>query len=186
MKVLNLGCGSDIRKSSTIKFVNLDRVKLPRVDIVHDIEKFPYPFKNNEFDAALCIMVLEHVKDVIGVMKELHRICKPGAIIKIKVPYFSCPSNYVDLTHKTLFSYYSFDMFTENSRYDYWEFSKMPEFKGIKFPMFKIRKRKLIFYYIFKPLEWIFNNKLMAFIYTGLFSYIFPAGEIYFELEVLK
>ena len=43
MKKLNLGCGTDIKKG----YINLDVAKLDGVDVVHDINRLPLPFKEN-------------------------------------------------------------------------------------------------------------------------------------------
>src|SRR3989344_1469117 len=102
MKKLNIGCGPDIRSKSE-GWVNLDDLKLKGVDVVHSLNKFPYPFKNNEFDEVFCSHILEHVDDLIKVMKELHRITKPNGIIKIHVPHFSCGVNYRDPIYERFF-----------------------------------------------------------------------------------
>ena len=45
-KILDLGCGANKYPGS----IGIDRLKLPGVDIVHDLNVFPYPFKNNSFE----------------------------------------------------------------------------------------------------------------------------------------
>ena len=50
MKILDLGCGNKKYKSKDNVVVGVDNVKLKNVDIAHDLNKFPYPFKKNEFD----------------------------------------------------------------------------------------------------------------------------------------
>ena len=40
---LNLGSGSKILKG----YVNVDKFQYYNPDVVHDLEKFPYPFKDN-------------------------------------------------------------------------------------------------------------------------------------------
>ena len=172
---LNLGCCRNILQG----YVNLDMAHYPGVDVVHNLEKFPYPFKENTFDEILALMILEHLDDLVKTMKELHRISKPNAIIKIKVPYFSCTSNFIDPTHKRSFSYYSFDFLIQGNKYSDFHIDTI-------LPRFRIRKRKIIFYSILKPLKIFFNTRFTARIYSGLFSYILPAGELYFELEVIK
>jgi len=49
MKRLNAGCGLDALGGWT----NLDKVKLPGVDIVHDLSNIPLPFRAEEFDEIL-------------------------------------------------------------------------------------------------------------------------------------
>lgn len=59
--------------------------------MVFDLEKFPYPFEDNSLDEIYSAHVLEHMDDLGKVMEEFTRICKPGAEIKVIVPYFSNP-----------------------------------------------------------------------------------------------
>jgi len=44
-------------------------------------------FKDGEFDAVLLCHVLEHIKEDIMLLRELHRILRPGGILAIVVPY---------------------------------------------------------------------------------------------------
>tara|TARA_B100001250_G_C19522998_1_gene666816 strand:+ start:88 stop:648 length:561 start_codon:yes stop_codon:yes gene_type:complete len=84
---LNLGCGSNILSSYT----NLDKFDYYKPDIVHDLEIFPYPFKNDSVDEVLLSHVLEHIGQdpnvFNNIIKELYRICKHNSIIEIKVPH---------------------------------------------------------------------------------------------------
>ncbi|MEK6889314.1 MAG: methyltransferase domain-containing protein [Nanoarchaeota archaeon] len=171
MKKLNFGCGNDIRKN----YLNMDIVKLPGVEVIHNFNKFPYPFKEDTFEEVYTSHVLEHLEDLIKVMKELKRICKSGAKIIIRVPHFSCGVSYRDPTHKRLFSYFTFDYFTEKCFY------------GL--PRFKIIKRKLNFTRLaFTSLNLIFNPiiNLNPAIYERFFCWILPSAECIFELEVIK
>ena len=70
--------------------INLDKEKFnDGIDIVHNLEKFPYPFKDETFEEINIRYVLEHIDSnkTWKVMDELHRICKDGAVIKIHVPF---------------------------------------------------------------------------------------------------
>ena len=84
---LNLGCGSKILKGYT----NIDKFVTYHPDIVHDLEKFPYPFKDNSVNEILLSHVLEHVgqnPDIFNsIIKELYRICAHGTLINIIVPH---------------------------------------------------------------------------------------------------
>jgi ubiquinone/menaquinone biosynthesis C-methylase UbiE len=171
MKRLNLGCGTDVKKG----YVNVDFVKLKGVDIAHDLNKVPYPFRNNEFEEVYVSHVLEHLDDITKTMKELKRIVKPKGRLFIRVPHFSCGVNYRDPTHKRLFSYFTFDYFTKECFY------------GL--PEFKIIRRKLNFTRLsFTSLNYFFNS-LINFkpaIYERFFCWILPASEVLCELEVVK
>lgn len=108
---LNLGCG--IKKIDG--YIGVDNIETEAVDIIHDLNVFPYPFEDNSVNEILMDNVLEHLDDVIKIMEELHRISTPGAIINIKVPYFKSNSAYTDPTHKHFFTETSFKYFTENN-----------------------------------------------------------------------
>ena len=45
-KILDLGCG----RNKVPGAIGLDLFPVPGVDVVHDLEAFPYPFENNSFD----------------------------------------------------------------------------------------------------------------------------------------
>jgi SAM-dependent methyltransferase len=174
MKKLNLGSGKDIKQG----FVNLDAVKLPGVNIVHDLNKYPYPFKDNTFDEVEANMILEHLDNWLRCLRELRRICKPDAIINIRVPFF--PSMYAasDPTHKNFFTYQTFDYIS----------SSHPNhiFGNIKSPYFKIEERKIIFSWnkAFGFMNWLVN--LHPVFYQRYLAGIFPSNEIKVKLRVLK
>ena len=69
--------------------VNSNMTQLNGVDIIHDLEKIPYPFKDGCFDEIYCSHILEHLSDLVAIMEELYRISKNKTKIKILVPYFS-------------------------------------------------------------------------------------------------
>ncbi len=75
-------------------------------DVKWDFNKLPYPFEDNSFDAVFARSVLEHVKLglIIDVMKEIHRISKPGALVYALVPYWNSKGQAQDPTHETRFS----------------------------------------------------------------------------------
>jgi ubiquinone/menaquinone biosynthesis C-methylase UbiE len=181
MKKLHLGCGEEIKKG----YVNLDLLPIKGVDVVWDCDKFPYPFKDDEFDEVYTSHTLEHLEDLVAVMTELERICKNKAKIKIVVPHFSAGTTYRDPTHKHRgFSLFTFDYFTDKCFYD--------------LPQFKIRKRRLDFLgeywiqgkfkFILKGINEVVNSliNLNQKVYERFFCWMLPAYEIHVELEVIK
>lgn len=104
---LNLGCGRDIRSG----FVNLDQTPLPGVDVVHDLGRLPLPFGDGAFDEILCQDILEHLHDYVPLLGELHRILAPGGRLVMRVPHFTSRDNFVDPTHRRLFSVDTFGFF---------------------------------------------------------------------------
>ena len=99
MKILHLGCG--IKKVEGA--VGVDIHPDTKADIIHDLNKFPYPFNDSEFNMIICDSVLEHLVDIVKVMEEIHRIAKADALVKIVVPHFSSDDSFADLTHKHFF-----------------------------------------------------------------------------------
>ena len=163
---LHLGCGKKILKG----WVNLDIVKGKGVDVVHNLEKFPYPFKENTFNEILADNVIEHLADIIKVMEELHRIGKNGCIVKIIVPYYNHHFAYQDPTHKHFFTLDSFDYFTKDSGYNYYSGAR-----------FEIVDRKLIPSWLGMIIP--FKRKFL-----NMFSMVFGEFSKYivFTLKVVK
>lgn len=144
MKKLNLGCGKKILDG----YINVDIQQADGIDKSFDFDKFPYPFKDNEFDYIFADNVLEHLKDPIMVLNELHRITKRHGIIHIIVPYYNCAGAYNDITHKHWFNTNSIKEFTLGNQYDHKKKIKfdlvklepVPTFLGKLFPR-SIRER---------------------------------------------
>src|SRR5262249_30621074 len=107
---LNLGCGTDIRAG----WINLDKAALPGVDVVHDLALVPLPFPDGQFEHVCAKDVLEHV-DYIPLLRELHRVLRPGGKLEIQVPHFTSAANYIDPTHVRRFSVRTFEFFVAGS-----------------------------------------------------------------------
>jgi len=103
-KKLNVGCGEDYKSG----WINLDSRNNINADIKHDLNKFPYPFKDNSFEEILLKMVLEHVDNPLRVLKEIIRISKKNARIRIIVPHGYSYAQITDIQHKTSFTENSF------------------------------------------------------------------------------
>jgi len=94
----------------------MDVLALPSVDVVHDMDRLPWPFQDGTFDLVLMNHALEHVQDVIGTMGEIHRVCKPGAHVVIQVPYFRSVDAFTDPTHKHFFTSGTLDYVIEGTK----------------------------------------------------------------------
>jgi len=62
-------------------------IESPLAKIKMDIHQIP--FGANTFDVVLCNHVLEHVRDDIKAMQEIHRVLKPGGFAILQVPFFN-------------------------------------------------------------------------------------------------
>jgi SAM-dependent methyltransferase len=109
---LNVGCGRSILAG----WVNLDRADLPGVDIVADLEACgttPLPLANDSVAELLLSHVLEHVRDTLGLMAELHRVAKPGALLTVRVPHGGSDDAWEDPTHDRAYFPGSFGYFSQ-------------------------------------------------------------------------
>lgn len=105
MKKLNLGCGNVIMDG----YINLDNNPNVKPDVVHDLNIYPYPFEDMEFDEIYLDHVAEHLDNIIMLIQELYRIGKCGCKITIKCPHFSC--NWFHPGHKSAVSSKLFTFF---------------------------------------------------------------------------
>jgi SAM-dependent methyltransferase len=110
---LHLGCGNDVLPG----WVNHDLAALPGVDVVHDLDSYPWPFDDDRFTEIRMHHVLEHLREPVQAIEEIHRIARNGATVQIRVPYWNSTDWASDPTHKTAFSEYSFDFFDPAKRH---------------------------------------------------------------------
>jgi SAM-dependent methyltransferase len=62
-------------------------IESPLAKVKMDIHQIP--FEGNTFDVVLCNHVLEHVRDDIHAMREIHRVLKPGGFAILQIPFFN-------------------------------------------------------------------------------------------------
>jgi ubiquinone/menaquinone biosynthesis C-methylase UbiE len=180
MKKLNIGCGTDIKKN----YINLDSKKLKDVDVVHNLNNFPWPFKNNEFDLIEANHILEHLEDIPKCLREIWRISKKGGKVSIRGPHYASPGAWYDLTHKHPFGWMSLDYMASNriSKFSVGGIHSHEYGNKEKFEVF----RKLNFGKLHKFMGVnFFANKFPIF-YEMYLAYIFPPREIIFKLKTVK
>ena len=107
---IELGAGNRI--SDISEWINHDLTKhREEIEIVFDLDKFPYPLKNNSMQIIRAYDVLEHLEDVIKFMNECWRILKKDGILDLRVCGWKNQNGWVDITHKRLMDIKSMDYF---------------------------------------------------------------------------
>ena len=98
---INLNLGS--ADSPMAGFINVDMQDLPGVDVVCDLEEFPWPFPDESVDLIIASQLVEHINPHRGVfikfMDEAWRILKPKGQFMIATPYAGSIGYYQDPTH---------------------------------------------------------------------------------------
>ncbi len=170
IKKLNLGCRDEYKKG----FINIDYNKEFSPDVVWDLNKTPYPFKDGEINYIYGSHVFEHLKDRFKVLKELLRILKIGGIIHLKVPHVSSAFAHTEQTHV-------FPLFGWSS------FSDLIDGKTIYNFNYKIVSQRYNFLSKEHPTgnelcSWIFNLMPKMF-YERFLCWIIPVNEIEVKLR---
>lgn len=95
LEIIDIGCGT---QKQVPWARGVDQVPLPGVDIVADLEG-PLPFDANAFDHVFAVHVLEHIRDLVGLMAELHRVLRPSGVLHVLAPSWRHVNAVVDPTH---------------------------------------------------------------------------------------
>jgi SAM-dependent methyltransferase len=100
------------------EYAKVDAKAVPGVDIVYR-GGTSLPFKTECVDEIICIHVLEHVINLEPLMKEFHRILKPGGKLRIWVPHCFSPSAFGMPSHVRYFTYETFCPFDKSHGMSY-------------------------------------------------------------------
>jgi len=96
---LDIGCGANKQPG----FVGIDVRPEQGVDIVHDLQTYPWPLPDNSVSLAVCSHVMEHINPAdfgfIKFMNEIWRVMKPGSELVASFPYAGSPGYWQDPTH---------------------------------------------------------------------------------------
>lgn len=95
---LNLGCGSDKRPDC----INIDINPKLNPDMLMDFEN-PLPLPSNTFEIIYASQIMEHLKNYVQFMQEIHRILKVGGILELSVPSFISKASVIDPSHIRFF-----------------------------------------------------------------------------------
>jgi len=117
-KKMNLGSG--FKKLNN--FLNVDKSEFVKPDQVVDLEKTPWPWKDNEFSHIVAKDILEHLgnteREFLDVIKEMYRVSDNQAIWEIQVPHWRCDTALDDPGHKRLLTLGFFKMLDQKRLMD--------------------------------------------------------------------
>ena len=97
---LNLGCALNHESG----FTNLDCDERACPDVIHDLEVTPLPFPDSSFDLVLGPHVFEHIRNIIPLVADIHRILRPGGYLVAVVPHAGCDSAWDSPAHVRSFT----------------------------------------------------------------------------------
>ena len=170
---LSVGCGN---RQLPQDYLRLDISPSVNPDIVWNLDKFPYPLPDDQFEEIECLDVIEHVAEIGPTLEEFHRILRPGGILRMTTPHFSCSNSFTDPTHRHHLGYFSFDYFSDQHSLSYYSDAR-----------FQIRTRHLQFQ------GGRFRRSVVSRIanaypsyYERFWTWILPAWFLHFELEAVK
>ena len=180
-RILDLGCGRDKLPGA----VGMDQNPRSDADIIHDLDRTPWPLAADSFDFVRAQDVLEHVQDFFGVMEEIYRVCRDGAEILVRMPFMSSLHFATDPTHRRAGTSGTFDYFDPTrplGRYTYTSarFERVAFHYGRFYPgavgkLFKLADRVLVPY-----------CERHATSYEHYFAYVYPMHDVTYTLRVIK
>jgi SAM-dependent methyltransferase len=94
--------------------IGIDRNPRTKADVIVELDRYPYPFRDCSFDQIRAIHVIEHVTDVIRTMEEFHRLARPGGRVILETPHYTDFSSFCDPTHRWHLNTYSFRYFGDD------------------------------------------------------------------------
>jgi SAM-dependent methyltransferase len=172
VRAVDLGCGRGKLEGA----VGVDCRPHADVNVLADLDFFPWPFADNAFDLILFNNIIEHVADVVRCMEEVHRIARPGAQVVIRTPHFSHPESYRDPTHRRHLSWESLEYFLmEDPKHGLYTTAR-----------FRLITRELVF----GSGVWGRVGRALAAIsprrYEKYYCHGIPCNGLYFRLAVVK
>jgi SAM-dependent methyltransferase len=174
-RILDVGCGINKYPGA----IGVDRNANTRADVLCDLDRFPYPFRDSSFAQLRAIHVIEHVSDVIRAMEEFHRVLQPGGRLFIATPHYTDFSSFCDPTHRWHLNSFSFRYFGENH-------GGFGYYSAARFREIKIRVRLLAFWR-WLGFEFLVNHfaRYRKF-WEYYLCYVVRGKVIEFEFEALK
>jgi len=175
MRILDVGCGINKKAGA----IGIDRNPASKADVLCDLDRFPYPFRDSSFDGLQAVHVIEHVADVIRSMEEFHRLVRAGGEVTIVTPHYTDFSSFCDPTHRWHLNSFSLRFFGE----DHGGFGY---YSGARFAEISVRV-KLLALWRWLGFEWLVNRfpRYRRF-WEYYLCYVVRGKVIEWRLKVLK
>lgn len=95
--LLDVGCGFNKQPG----FIGMDKRAVDGVDIVHDVELFPWPLGDGTCAVVVASHLIEHIKPWLQVdfMNEVWRVLEVGGVFAMSTPYADSFGYKQDPTH---------------------------------------------------------------------------------------
>jgi len=183
---LDLGSGA-VRRHG---FYAVDRLALEGVDIVADLNEPLDLLPDNCAERIYSRHVLEHVRELLPLLREIHRITKPEGRIEIIVPHFSNPYAYSDPTHVRFFGLYTMYYFVASEHQP--KIRRVPAFySDVQFSVESIQidllRRGVIDKLLLPPLAQAINSRFFwQDFYERRLCRFLPAEQIRYQLRPVK
>ena len=159
-KILDIGCGCNKVPGS----IGMDIDQNSHADIIHDLNKYPYPIDDNSLDKVFAKHIIEHLDDPKNFLQEIYRILKPRGTAFIETPHFSSHVAYSEPQHKLFYSYFMFRNLLV----------------GINF---RVIKQEITFYKTFRACGIKYWANRNPYSYERFWTYIFPAENVTLLVE---
>ncbi len=176
---LDLGCGA----SKAAGAYGIDALALEGVDVVHDLNVFPWPLPSDHFAHVRGMDILEHLEDFIAAVRECHRVLRPSGRLTVQMPFAGGSHHLTDPTHRRGATSRTLDYFIEGSEYN--EKYRYTE------PLFRLESFRYIHHTAVRdPLGWLMRQVDRFLVpyaerrndaYEAHFSGIYPMHAVVFE-----
>ena len=182
---LNLGSGQRRLEG----YFNVDCTTVTQPDLLADLNEPLDCLPDNCVEAVYARHTLEHIENFIGLLGELHRVCRADATLDIIVPHFSNPYGFSDPTHVRFFGLYSFFYFADAQDQPR---RKVPSFyTPMRFRVekveFRLLKESLLEKCARSALEPLINRSVRGLDwYERRMCRLFPVGDVRYLLKPVK
>ncbi len=103
-RVIDLGCGDVKQHPENLGF---DVWPGPSVDVVSDLAD-GVPLADESVDQVFAVHVLEHLADYLPLLRECHRVLRPGGVLHVLAPWWRHVNAVADPTHVRLIDVQTF------------------------------------------------------------------------------